>query len=130
MVDGYRPWMRRLETNQMWQRRLGAGQLHIGEGVLPRARRGRSCRASAGAGRGLLPVGRKTVSNSSPLAECSVMIETASRFSVLLGVHDQRDVLEEPSHGPPKLSIERMSSFRLSRRAGASAVLPAFHMSV
>jgi hypothetical protein len=44
-------------------------------------------------------------------------------------VHDQRDVLEEAAHGL-ELSIERISSFRLSRRPGASADLSFFHMSV
>ena len=39
--------------------------------------------------------GRNTVSNSSPLAECSVMMLTASSPSPLVGVHHQRDVLEE-----------------------------------
>ena len=39
--------------------------------------------------------GRKTVSNSRPLAACRVMRLTRSSLSPSFGVHDERDVLEE-----------------------------------
>jgi hypothetical protein len=39
------------------------------------------------------------VSNSSPLAACSVMMEALGSYSLLLHVHDQRDVFEEAFHG-------------------------------
>ncbi|MNL82148.1 hypothetical protein D3C87_2094650 [compost metagenome] len=69
------------------------------------------------------------MSNSSPLAECSVMIETASRFSFCSASITSETCSRKPRR-LSKASIERISSFRFSSRPGASADLSFFHMSV
>jgi DNA-binding beta-propeller fold protein YncE len=99
----------------------------IGEpALLLEARRGRSSSARWCGNRPSSQPGRNTVSNSSPLAECSVMIETASSTSRRVGVHHQRDVLEEAAsvlevlHGAHEL----LEVLEPARRVGRAVVLP------
>ncbi|MCY1300802.1 hypothetical protein D9M70_503840 [compost metagenome] len=69
------------------------------------------------------------MSNSSPLAECSVMIDTASRFSFCSASMTRATCSRKPRR-LSKASIERMSSLRFSSRPGASADLSFCHMAV
>ncbi|OWK23707.1 hypothetical protein AJ87_32630 [Rhizobium yanglingense] len=109
---------------------LGAGDADIGEAALL-LKPG----AAAFVERALMreeaffPAWQENSVEFNPLAECSVMIETASRSSFCSASMTSATCSRKPRNDS-KLSIERMSSLRFSSRPGASAVLSAFHMSV
>ena len=109
---------------------LGAGDADIGEAAfLFQAGAAFFVERALVGKQAFFPAGRKTVPNSSPLAECRVMMLTLSSLVAGHGIHDEGNMLEEARH-VSNSPIERTSSFRFSSRPCASGLLSSCHMPV